>query len=211
MNEKQFERLLAVLLVSAALMFSVSLLIVAWHLGAALVSSFMLTVFQWTITLAALLLIGAIVASVLGALYENVMVRIGRLERQYSELVARLAERKPSFISTASVIAALVAFLADKSFESDKLSAACVGVVLIVLFWISNELLLAESKARYCIGVTLWIAAIAVTPVVVLVQRHGDLRRLSNEISEQPIALLVTVAASVLIACVAPLTIKEKT
>jgi hypothetical protein len=211
MSDKQFERLFAVLAVSAVLMLCASLLIVAWRLGAALVSSFMLTVFQWVITLAAVLLIGAIVASVLGVVYEKVMIRIGRLERQYAELLARFAERKPGFISAATVIAALVAFLADKSFESDKLSAACVGIVLIVLFWISNELLLAEGKTRYYIGLSLWILGIAVTPAVILIQRHGDLKRLAAEVAEQPTPLLVTVAVSILIACVAPLTMKERT
>ncbi len=216
MDDDWYVKLLWVVAV-AILLACVSLLIVASNLGKDLVSSWMLVLFHIVISVAAVLVVGTLVAALmfLGAafvsmLFEGIVNRLGDLERRYRDLTKRLEQRTPTFVSTATIIAAMVMLLSDKAFGEEKTPAVCIGIVLILFFWVANELLVAGTRGRYIVGIVVWFLGIALTPTVMLIQEHGDVSKLVHGILKLNLAIVATVVASIVLACVAPLTLKIK-
>ena len=103
--EDRFFKIALSFVVLALLMFGASLLIVAVHLGAALVSSVMLIIFQWVFSIAVLILVAGLVWAFVAKVYAAFVDGLDQLRRQHAELLKKLSERKPGFVSTATIVA----------------------------------------------------------------------------------------------------------
>lgn len=207
MNDDTFEKTLIVIGLLIVLLVSGALFVVAIHLGATLVSTWVLVIFQVLLSLAAVL-----AAVVLASIpYGYVVKRLSSLETRYPALTKRLAQRRPTFVSTATIVAAMVTLLSDKAFGEENVAAVCVGTLLIVFFWVANELLVAGTRFLYTTGVAIWLIAILLTPAVMLIQVHGDVSKLVRDILLLNPEVLAVIVISVILSFVAPLLLKNVT
>jgi hypothetical protein len=209
MNDDRYMKILLVTVALAVLLACGALLVVAINLGATLVSSSMLLIFQVLFSIATVLIVGCLVGAIVFKLYKSIVEQLANLESKYADLSRRLGQRRPAFVSTATIVAAMVTLLSDKAFGEENVPAVCVGIVLILLFWVANELLVAGTQVRFIFGIAVWFFGVVLTPIVMLIQQHGDVSALVHSILRLNLGMMAMVIASVVLACVAPLTLRN--
>jgi hypothetical protein len=202
--------LASVILAVAALIAAASLLIAVLRPGVALASSWVGSLLQVLIALIGIVLAIALMRYIWSWTTVGILERLGRLEAKYRELAQRMSQRKPTFVSVAAVLALIIPFLFDKMIpDDDKATGTAVGLALIVLFWVSNELLISEGKFRFALGTVIWITGIAIPVFVFVAHESGDIRKMLAAVHELPPLTIAATVCSFLIACSAPFTLRE--
>jgi hypothetical protein len=203
MNERWQTAFLAVgVCVLAAL--GVTPLIAVFRLGTDLTAGWIVLVFQ--IVIAAL---GVCVGTGLAYYVTQYLVLTGTdkalekiedLRRDHQELLNKAVLRVPPFAVGMLLIAQAVVYLADKSFERNVGVTVSLTLVLIVVFWLANELATRTSAPQRRLGICLWVAAVLLLPVMIIIDRNGDLslvwqqfRSLSLQVKS--VAILTLIAA----------------
>ncbi len=209
MSEKDVYKFFLIALAIGAIFLGSSVFIAAINLGGAMVSGVMVVIFQVLITASAIVILFAITASITSAVYSSIVERISGLERSHGELLKTLNKRTPTFATSAALIAALVLLLADKSFKGEDIPTVCVGVVLAVLFWIANELLVADSRLRKVLGAFLWALALAFLPTMIYLHRDGNMDRIIQDFHSLGVTAISLLFLAFLVAFFAPIALKS--
>jgi hypothetical protein len=172
MNKGPFEKLLSGALTIAVVLLACAPVVAAFKLGSQLAAHWVSLTFQ--IVIAGLAIIVSIVAAVFIAIHstEAIMRRIDHLEKQHSELLKKMGRRTPAFTATVGLITEAVKLVGDKSFEGDAVHALTISLLLIILFWVANQLAVAEERWKRIFGVVVWFATIAFVPLALML--HHD-------------------------------------
>lgn len=206
-NETAYKIFLVSLAIGAVLL-GLSVLVAAINLGGAIVSGVMVVIFQVIVTVAAIVLIAAVAGAIASAIYSGLVSRMSALERSYGELLRKLNKRAPTFATSAALVATLVLLLADKSFKGETIPTICVGIVLVLLFWLANELLVDETRLRNILGVGLWATGLVFLPVAIYFHRSRNMEVILQDISGLGIATISLLGLTFLVACFAPVVLK---
>ncbi len=182
MNDRN-ETLIGVAIIAILLLFGSSLLIAVINLGTKIASFWFLLLVQ--IALAALLLV--IVASMMGALASWVSGRIADLYEKHRELAKEIRKRTPWFVALTVLVAQATVAVADKSFQGQELPTVAVTLVLIILFYLSNELIVQENLPRRIAGFALWFFAVLALPLFVVADRHFDFNAVLSLVGAFPL------------------------
>lgn len=209
MPEKDVYKIFIIALAIAAILLGLSALVAAINLGGAIASGAIVAIFQFLITASGTLILLAITVAIISAVYSRVVERISRLEHSHARTLNMLNKRTPTFATSATLIAALVLLLADKSFNGETVPTVCVGVVLTVLFWIANELLIANSRPRRILGTVLWTLSIALLPTIIYLHRASDVERIIQDINSLSVTAISLLCLAFLVAFFAPIALKR--
>lgn len=203
-EEKQkLEVLLVGALAVSALLISASVLWATISMGATIVSSTMLVIFQVVLTVASVALSGAFVIWIGGVLWSRFITEIDSLRRQHADLLRKLSKRTPAFTSATALIATLVLLVADKVF-CDVQWTVCAGLILTLLFYVSNELQISDSGVMRVLGGGIWVVAVLGLPIAVVAENGWSPDKVISRLSELKVTTLVLVIAAVLIASLVP-------
>ena len=170
MTSQRTDQLLAAALVVGVLLFGGSLLIAVINLGAQIASFWFLLFVQ--LAIGALLL--AVVVSLVGTLASWTMGKLADLYEKHRALASEIKKRTPWFMVLTLLVAQAVVAIADKSFQGQELPTVAVILVLILLFFLANELITRDKSVLRVIGFLLWFVAILALPFFVLLDRGFD-------------------------------------
>ena len=170
MTSQRTDQLLAAALVVGVLLFGGSLLIAVINLGAQIASFWFLLFVQ--LAIGALLL--AVVVSLVGTLASWTMGKLADLYEKHRALASEIKKRTPWFMVLTLLVAQAVVAIADKSFQGQELPTVAVTLVLILLFFLANELITRDKSVLRVIGFLLWFVAILALPFFVLLDRGFD-------------------------------------
>ena len=164
------EQLLVLALFAAVLIFGSSLHIAVINLGTQIASFWFLLIVQ--LVIAALLL--AVVLSLIGGLVTWMMGKFADLYEKHRALAQLLKKRTPWFIALTVLVSQAVVAIADKSFQGQELPTVAVTLVLILLFFLANELITGGQVMLRALGFVLWFVALATLPFFVALDRGFD-------------------------------------
>ena len=170
MTSQRTDQLLAAALVVGVLLFGGSLLIAVINLGAQIASFWFLLFVQ--LAIGALLL--AVVVSLVGTLASWTMGKLADLYEKHRALASEIKKRTPWFMVLTLLVAQAVVAIADKSFQGQELPTVAVTLVLVLLFFLANELITRDKSVLRVIGFLLWFVAILALPFFVLLDRGFD-------------------------------------
>ena len=170
MTSQRTDQLLAAALVVGVLLFGGSLLIAVINLGAQIASFWFLLLVQ--LAIGALLL--AVVVSLVGTLATWTMGKFADLYEKHRALASEIKKRTPWFIVLTLLVAQAVVAIADKSFQGRELPTVAVTLVLILLFFLANELITRDKSVLRVIGFFVWFVAVLALPFFVLLDRGFD-------------------------------------
>jgi hypothetical protein len=168
----------------------------------------MFTVFQVLIT-GGIILVLSIVGLCASMAFSGLVQRVSDIEKKYGELLQKINKRTPTFVASSAIIASLVLLLADKAFDGQSVPTICVGVVLALLFWIANELLVADSKDKNKLGMLLWLISVFVLPTAVYIHHAGNLASMRSMLSAFGDTTITLLGLAFLVACFAPIALKR--
>ena len=170
MTSQRTDQLLAAALVVGVLLFGGSLLIAVVNLGAQIASFWFLLFVQ--LAIGALLL--AVVVSLVGTLASGTMGKFADLYEKHRALASEIKKRTPWFMVLTLLVAQAVVAIADKSFQGQELPTVAVTLVLILLFFLANELITRDKSVLRVIGFFVWFVAVLALPFFVLLDRGFD-------------------------------------
>jgi hypothetical protein len=170
MNAERTELILLLILAAAVVLFGGSLLLAVINLGSQIASFGFLLCVQ--LALGALML--AFAAAVLGRLVAWVAGGFADLYERHRELAAELAKRAPWFLVLTTLGAQVVLAVADKSFQGKELITVAVSLILIVLFYLANDLITRKQRWLRWIGFLVWLLTVLALPFFVLFDRKFD-------------------------------------
>ena len=177
MTSQRTDQLLAAALVVGVLLFGGSLLIAVVNLGAQIASFWFLLFVQLAIG-ALLLAFGAlllaVVVSLVGTLASGTMGKFADLYEKHRALASEIKKRTPWFMVLTLLVAQAVVAIADKSFQGQELPTVAVTLVLILLFFLANELITRDKSVLRVIGFFVWFVAVLALPFFVLLDRGFD-------------------------------------
>ena len=208
MNKDTVWNIFLLSLAAGAVLLGGSALVTAFSLRTALVSGFMFTVFQVLIT-GGIILVLSIVGLCASMAFSGLVQRVSDIEKKYGELLQKINKRTPTFVASSAIIASLVLLLADKAFDGQSVPTICVGVVLALLFWIANELLVADSKDKNKLGMLLWLISVFVLPTAVYIHHAGNLASMRSMLSAFGDTTITLLGLAFLVACFAPIALKR--
>ena len=170
MTSQRTDQLLAAAVVVGVLLFGGSLLIAVINIGAQIASFWFLLLVQ--LAIGALLL--AVVVSLVGTLATWTMGNFADLYEKHRALASEIKKRTPWFIVLTLLVAQAVVAIADKSFQGRELPTVAVTLVLILLFFLANELITRDKSILRVIGFFVWLVAVLALPFFVLLDRGFD-------------------------------------
>ncbi|HSI45114.1 MAG TPA: hypothetical protein VK950_02965 [Methylophilus sp.] len=170
MQSQRTEQLLAFAVIAAVFLFGGSLFIAVFNIGAQIASFWFLLFVQ--IALGALLL--ALVLSLIGKLVTWTMGRFADIYEKHRALTRELRKRTPWFVVLTLLVAQAVVAIADKSFQGQELPTVAVTLVLILLFFLANELITRDQLPLRATGLLVWFIAVLALPFFVLLDRKFD-------------------------------------
>ena len=170
MTSQRTDQLLAAAVVVGVLLFGGSLLIAVINIGAQIASFWFLLLVQ--LAIGALLL--AVVVSLVGTLATWTMGKFADLYEKHRALASEIKKRTPWFIVLTLLVAQAVVAIADKSFQGRELPTVAVTLVLILLFFLANELITRDKSVLRVIGFFVWFVAVLALPFFVLLDRGFD-------------------------------------
>ena len=109
------------------------------------------------------------------------------LYEKHRALAQQLKKRTPWFIALTVLVAQAVVAIADKSFQGQELPTVAVTLVLILLFFLANELITGEQVMLRALGFVLWFVALATLPFFVALDRGFDWALLYKQALAVPI------------------------
>ena len=201
MSSQRTEQFLAVALVAGILLFGGSLLIAVINLGTQLASLWFLLFVQ--IAIGALLL--AVVVSLIGKLATWTMGKFADLYEKHRALASQIRKRTPWFMVLTLLVAQAVVAIADKSFQGQELPTVAVTLVLILLFFLANELVTSEERALRIIGFIVWFIAVLALPFFVLLDREFNWPLLYKQVMVVPLFYKAFYALIAIVFILAPL------
>lgn len=167
MNDKRIEAFLAYSFGIALVLLSGSLLLAVFNLGTQILSFGVLILFQ--IAVAVVLFFAA--AAIAGMLFKWIVSQIESLHWKHAQLLGEFKKRTPWFVVLVLLISQAVLVIADKSFKGEELPTVAVTLVLIILFFLANELIVKKNVWLKTLGFTLWFLAIVALPLLVWAHR----------------------------------------
>lgn len=206
------ESILNILFLSVAVgivLLCFSALIATIKMGSVFVTSFMMSFFQFLVTVGGLILVAAIGIFVVSWTHSNLVKRISTLESSYGEILQKINKRTPTFVTATALIASLVLLLVDKAFDGQTVPTVCVGVVLTLLFWIANELLVADSRPKNIFGAFVWLMSVLTLPAAIYIHYAGNFDIIQSEFLKLGLVTTILLTLALLVACVAPFALKR--
>lgn len=177
MSSQQLERLLAAALIIGVLLFGGALLVAAINVAGQIASFWFLLVVQ--IAIGALLL--GVVLSLIGRLAAGTMRVFADLYARHDALAKAMKKRTPWFVVLTALVAQAVVAIADKSFQGQTFPTIAITLVLIILFFLANELITRDRLALRVAGFALWFIAVLTLPFFVLADRDFNWAVLHQE------------------------------
>lgn len=179
----QLERLLAAALIIGVLLFGGALLVAAINVAGQIASFWFLLVVQ--IAIGALLL--AVVMSLIGRLAAGTMKVFADLYARHDALAKAMKKRTPWFVVLTALVAQAVVAVADKSFQGQAFPTIAITLVLIILFFLANELISQDRLELRVAGFGLWFLAVLTLPFFVLADRDFNWAVLHQEAMSIPL------------------------
>ena len=167
MDSQRNEQLLAVALVAGVLLVGSSLLVAVINLGEQIASFWFLLFVQ--LAVGALLFV--VVISLVCGLASWTIGRFADLYEKHRALAQEIKKRTPWFVVLTILVAQAVVAIADKSFRGQDLPTVAVTLVLILLFFLANELIVRDQVALRALGFIVWFVAVMALPFFVLLDR----------------------------------------
>ena len=137
------------------------------------------------------------------------LVGFKKLEAYDAELLSKINKKSPTFVVALALISNCVLVITKKIFD-DPLYSICITIILILIFWGSNQLLNeSDRKVSRIIGLLLWFFALVFIFHVVMLSENWSYAELINQILKLPSGFLVTLTGAFLVACVFPFLVRE--
>lgn len=208
MDEKQQQTILVVAGAIGVICLGLALLVGAVNLGSELAAWWVVFVFQFLIT--ALGAVAAVVVTlwILSFPINAITTSLDALQRAHGELLAKLKKRTPTFVAICIVVTDATMLIADKSFQGETLPTVTVSLVMLVLFWIGNELMVSDSRPKFFVGAAVWVLAVASLPVAATLHRKG-LDKLFEDLGNLDMATKMTIGLVVLCLLLLPFVIQR--
>jgi hypothetical protein len=179
-----------------------SVLIGAINLGATIVATWVVVVFQILIVLLAAIF----VLAAFFYLYTKVVQQLDELRRSHKELFASFKRRTGAAAAITTLFATAVVFFADKSFEGErKTTPLLISLILAIAFWLANELITGPTTIRKVSGFTIWGLGIVLLPVAVMIDGRLSAGELLSKISMLELHTKLCFASAALVMVVTPL------
>lgn len=201
MNSERNASILLLILGAAVLLFGGSLLLAVINLGSQIASFGFLLCVQ--LALGALLL--AFVGAALSRLAAWAADGFADLYARHRSLAAELKKRTPWFMVLTTLVAQAVLAIADKSFGDDDLETVAVTLLLILLFFLANELITREEKWLRCVGFAVWFLAVVALPFFVLLDRKFNWPLLYQQALAVPFSYKAIYTLAAMVFLLAPL------
>jgi hypothetical protein len=213
MNERwQTAFLVVSLCVLAAL--GLTPLIAVFRLGTDLAATWIIVVFQVVITVLGVVVGTAVTyyvtQSVVLAATSKALKKIDDLRQDHEDLVNKVALRAPPFAVGILLITQAVLYLADKSFEKDVATTVCVTLVLIIVFWLANELAAREDTRQRIVGTLVWVGGILFLPLMILLHENCDFRKVWGDFQSMPLGVECVAVLTFVAALLAPYALLEQ-
>lgn len=192
MDEKQQETVVVVAGAVGVICLSLALLVGAINLGSELAAWWVVFVFQFLITTLGAIAAVIVTLWILSFPFNALTTKVYALQRAHGELLAKLQKRTPTFVAISIVVAEATMLIADKSFQGETLPTVTVSLVMLVLFWIGNELMVSDSRPKFFVGLAVWGLAVASLPVAATLHRKG-LDKLFEDLGNLDMATKMTI------------------
>jgi hypothetical protein len=198
-------------LASAALLVGVGVVIAGVRIVAATAPAWMLWAVQLLVTVVAVIGGLAVVARVAALLLGNATEQLVRIAARYPEQLAAAAKRRPTIAVVLVLLSEAVVVVSGSMFEGTKTVALAVSFVMLIGYWVSNELMLAEGRSARMLGVVLWFGITAFLPYAIAVSRHWTVADLGRAIASLPFPELVFFGFAGVVIMVLPVIVPQRT
>lgn len=198
-------------LAAAALLLGGALMVAALELGSRLAAGWLVVLFQILIGLIAVSFTTVIVLWCCARLLRGIIDSLLKITVEHRWIIVHVKERVPAVAASVALLAEGYSLITDKAFGGDDQSAIVVGLVLLIVFWLANECIVAREHTIQWLGHGLWVIGLLALPAFVLVHTNSLSGGLAGHLRQlEPDTLLVS-GLSFLFIAIVPQLVKTHT
>lgn len=204
--EQTLSLMIGVAAILAAILCGSALLVAVWQVGGQIVS----IGFVLAVQVAVGLLLLFVVVTMISKLIAWSMAQFADLYNKHRDLAEALKQRTPFAVVLTALIAQAMLAIADKSFKGETPITLAITLVLIMLFYVANELIARDELALRIAGFGVWLLSVLTLPFFVLAHRDFDWHEIAQEAAGVPLFYRALYALLVLVFVFTPLLFVRK-